>query len=189
MLRLAPLSMYPSLRLACSRWPARHQSHGWSKGTDTASSLVWAAVSIGVSIIFALWWPALIISLDRRQWAHAATVFVALVVTGTFSVSAALGSAMGGRANAAVEESKLHDQRAKAQAAYDTATAERDGLRASRPPAELEVIVAGAKPQCRVAVQPGSRETVCMKPATLVAELERAEASYRVGSEDGGGGN
>src|SRR6476646_9960890 len=75
--------------------------YGWSKGTDTGSSLVWAAVSIGVSILFALSWPALIISLDRRQWARAAMVFVALVVTGTYSITAALGSTMGGRANAA----------------------------------------------------------------------------------------
>ena len=45
--------------------------YGWSKGTDPASSLVWAAVSVGVSIIFALSWPALINSLDRHQWARA----------------------------------------------------------------------------------------------------------------------
>src|SRR6476469_6909969 len=70
--------------------------YGWSKGSDTASSLVWAAVSLGVSLIFALSWPAFIISLDRKQWARAVMVLVALVVTGTYSVSAALGSAAGG---------------------------------------------------------------------------------------------
>ena len=52
-----------------SAWPARlaylaaaifslasgltNITYGWSKGADTASSVVWAAVSIGVSIVFA----------------------------------------------------------------------------------------------------------------------------------------
>ena len=51
-------------------------------------------------------------------------VLVALLLTGTYSVSAALGSAMGGRANAAIEEKDTTDKRKKAQTAYDTATAE-----------------------------------------------------------------
>ena len=78
--------------------------YGWSKGTDTGSSLVWAAVSIGVSIIFALSWPALHHLARsttmgsgrdgaRRSRHHRHAI----------QVSAALGSAMGGRMNAAVE--------------------------------------------------------------------------------------
>ena len=61
-------------------------TYGWGKGSDPASSLVWAAVSVGVSIIFAFSWPALINSLDRKQWARAVMVLVALVVTGAYSV-------------------------------------------------------------------------------------------------------
>ena len=53
--------------------------YGWSKGTDTASSLVWAAVSLAVSAVFALSWPAFIISLDRKQWSRAAMALVALL--------------------------------------------------------------------------------------------------------------
>src|SRR6478672_10818395 len=78
--------------------------YGWSKGADLGSSLVWAAVSVAVSIVFALSWPALIRSIDAKQWTRGAMVGVALLITGAYSVSAALGSAMGGRANAAAVE-------------------------------------------------------------------------------------
>jgi hypothetical protein len=114
--------------------------YGIAKGTDAASSLVWATVSIGVSIIFALSWPAFIVSLDRRQWARAALVLIALFLTGTYSVTAALGSAMGGRANAAIEEKDTTDKRTKAEAAYDVAKAELATLKPSRPVAELEAM-------------------------------------------------
>jgi uncharacterized membrane protein len=114
--------------------------YGIAKGTDAASSLVWATVSVGVSIIFALSWPAFIVSLDRRQWSRALLVLIALILTGTYSVTAALGSAMGGRANAAIEEKDTTDKRAKAQAAYDVARAELATLKSSRPVAELEAM-------------------------------------------------
>ncbi|KAB2919960.1 MAG: winged helix-turn-helix domain-containing protein [Hyphomicrobiaceae bacterium] len=149
--------------------------YGWTKGTDTASSLVWASVSVGVSIIFALSWPAFIVSLDRRQWARALMVLVALVVTGIYSVSAALGSAMGGRANAAATETATTGARQKSQAAYDAAQAELGTLKPSRSVAELEALVEAAKPQCRILVLTGSRTTVCTKPAALTAELGRAK--------------
>ncbi len=38
--------------------------YGWQKGTDLAGSLVWAGVSTGVAIIFALSWPATIKSFE-----------------------------------------------------------------------------------------------------------------------------
>ena len=94
-------------------------------------------MSVGVSIIFALSWPALIISLDRRQWARAVLVLIALLVSGMYSVSAAVGSAMGGRANAAIEEKHTKDKRTKAQAGYDAATAELATLKPARPVGEL----------------------------------------------------
>jgi hypothetical protein len=143
--------------------------YGWSKGTDTATSLVWAAVSVGVSIIFALSWPALIISLDRRQWARAVLVLIALLVTGTYSVSAALGSAMGGRANAAIEEKDTKDRKAKAQAAWDAAKAELDTLTA-KPTTELQSLIDAAKTE--LAKLPATRS---------VAEIE---ASLRAARRD-----
>jgi hypothetical protein len=149
--------------------------YGISKGTDAASSTVWAAVSVGVSIIFALSWPAFILSLDRKQWARAAMVLVALVVTGTYSVVAALGSASGGRMNAVATELATTGTRQRAQAAYDQARAVLAQLAPSRPLAEVEVMLAVAKPTCRVTVLNGKRDTFCTPNASLVAEKARAQ--------------
>lgn len=65
--------------------------------------------------------------------------------------------------------------RQKAQTSYGTAKAELDALKTSRPVAELEPLVEAARPVCRIVVTTGSRETVCAKPAALVAELGRAK--------------
>jgi len=97
--------------------------YGIAKGTDFGTSLVWGAVSVAVSIVFALSWPAALISADRKRWSRAGMAFVALLLTGTYSVSAALGSAMGGRASAAIEEQDAKDRKARAQAKWDAANA------------------------------------------------------------------
>jgi hypothetical protein len=66
--------------------------YGISKGADAASSAVWGAVSVAVSIVFALSWPALIRAVERRQWTLVPMAFAALMLTGAYSVTAALGS-------------------------------------------------------------------------------------------------
>ena len=43
--------------------------YGISKRADAASSAVWGAVSLAVSIVFALSWPALIRAVQHSQWA------------------------------------------------------------------------------------------------------------------------
>ena len=144
---------------AASPWPARaayfsaaiftgasgsiNITYGWQKGGDLASSLTWAAVAAAVAIVFALSWPALIRSLEARRWSTALVALVALVLAGSYSVSAALGSAAGGRANAATQETAMADVRTKAQAAYDIAKTELATLKPARPVAELEAMRAG----------------------------------------------
>jgi hypothetical protein len=119
--------------------------YGWGKGISLCDSLVWAGVSLGVSIVFALSWPALIRSLDAKRYGAAAIAFVAMVLSGAYSVTAALGSASGGRTNAAAAETATTDARTKAQAAYDIARAELDGLAVPKPAAELQMLIDGAK--------------------------------------------
>ena len=60
-------------------------------------------------------------------------------------MTAALGSASGGRANAAAIETATTDARTKAQAAYDAAKAELDALTAAKPATELQALIEGAK--------------------------------------------
>ena len=160
--------------------------YGWQKGSDLATSCVWAAVSLGVSILFALSWPALLRSIDAKQWARAAMIGIGLLLSGGYSITAALGSASGGRTNAAAIESAAASDRARAQAEYDGAKGELAKLQPSRPLAEMQALVDAARPRCRIIVESGRRETQCAKPADLTAELgrsqRRAELELRVES-------
>jgi hypothetical protein len=174
-----------------SPWPARaayfsaaiftgasgtiNVTYGWQKGGDLAASLTWAAVAAAVAIVFALSWPALIRSLEARRWSAALVALVALVLAGSYSVTAALGSAAGGRANAAITETATADARKKAQDAYDAAKSELAILKPARPVAELEAIVA-RNPEAggRCAIQNGTGRLVC-PPHPLVPELARAK--------------
>jgi hypothetical protein len=149
--------------------------YGWHKGVDTASSLVWASVALAVAVVFALSWPALMRCIEARCWSVALVSFIALVLAGAYSVTAALGSASGGRANASSVETATIDARTKAQTAYDGTKVELDALKPSRPVAELEALIGATKPQCRIVVTTGTRTTVCAKPAALIAELARAK--------------
>lgn len=171
--------------------------YGWNKGTDLPSSLVWAGVSLGVSVVFAFSWPAFIVSLDRKQWARSVMVLVALVVTGIYSISAALGSASGGRMAAAAEEQSTADTKKKAQTAYDAAQTELASIPASRPASELQVLIAfnetelASLPSSRPVAQlqqlassprfsqdcaavNGSLRVVCPRNPNLQSELDRA---------------
>src|SRR6476469_8067963 len=149
--------------------------YGWSKGDSLPTSLVWAGVAGAVAIVLALSVPALVRSIEARRWSAAVMALVALLLSGTYSVTAALGSAAGGRQNAATAETATADARKRLQGAYDAAKAELDALRPSRAVGELEALVAGTKPVCREVQDFRSRRTECSPPAALVAELGRAK--------------
>jgi hypothetical protein len=100
---------------------------------------------------------------------------LALLLSGTYSLSAALGSAAGGRQNAATAETATTDARKRLQGAYDAAKAELDTLKPTRASGELEALIAGAKPVCHIVVTISRRDTVCGPPPTLVGELGRAK--------------
>lgn len=176
------------------RWPARlayaaalifslastgtNLLYGIGKGTDWSSSLVWASVSVAVSVVFALSWPALLLSLQQRQWARAIIVFVALSLSGTYSIIAALGSAGGGRADATAQEQTSSDTRAKLGTSYETAKAELTTLAKTRPAAELRALIDGVKTDPRsggCAMVRGSTEMRCPRLTSWRAELARAE--------------
>ena len=150
-------------------------TYGWSKGDSLATSLVWAGVSGAVAIVLALSVPALVRSIEARRWSAAVMALAALLLSGTYSVTAALGSAAGGRQNAATAETAIADARKRLQGTYDAAKTELDALKPSRTAGELEALVAGAKPFCQIVVTINRRDTVCGPPAGLVAELGRAK--------------
>jgi hypothetical protein len=98
----------------------------------------------------------------------------ALILTGAYSVSAALGSAMGGRLNAANAERDISDARKKAQASYDAAKAELDTLKPTRTVGELEALVARQSRQGCSSAGLNSK-WVCPVNASLLAELSKAK--------------
>jgi len=134
---------------------------GFSKGDTLAGSLTWAAVAAAVAVVLALSMPALIRSLEARRWSAALMALLALLLSGTYSLSAALGSAAGGRQNAATAETATTDARKRLQGAYDAAKAELDTLKPTRASGELEALIAGAKPVCHIVVTVNRRDTVC----------------------------
>lgn len=52
----------------------RNEPHLRQKGTDLPSSSIWAGVSGGVAIIFALSWPGMINSMEAKRWSAALMV-------------------------------------------------------------------------------------------------------------------
>jgi hypothetical protein len=153
---------------------ATNAAYGWTRGGDLPSALIWAGVSIAAGITQVLSWPALVTTIDRRQWGKAIASVFALTICASYSITAALGSAAGSRYNAASAEQSAADTRKRAQAGYDAAQAELAKIEPSRSVAELLPLVEAAKPQCRVRVDSTGRQTVCAKPSGLLAELGRA---------------
>jgi hypothetical protein len=182
-----------------TQWPARlaylsaaifslasgitNLNYGWSKGTDFASSLVWAGVAGAVAVVFALSWPALIRSLDAKRWSAGIIALVALVLSGSYSITAALGSAAGGRMNAASAETEKTDARQKAQSAYDRAEADLGKVAPARPAAEIEALLLGAqwwKPPKGCTADKVAQRVTC---PTMEAELARSRQRDKLKAE------
>jgi hypothetical protein len=166
---------------------ATNIAYGWQKGSDLVTSLVWAGVSAGVAIIFALSWPAMIKSLDGKRYSAALIALVAMLLSGAYSVTAALGSAAGGRMNAAASETATTDARAKAQAAYDVARGEIDALGSVKPGTapELQIVVARAElaklPAARsVAELEALQKRGCQAGIALKGQLKTKCSDYSV---------
>jgi hypothetical protein len=165
-------------------------AYGWSKGGGLPSSAIWASVAVAASIVLALSFPALLGSIERRKWPHAFLSLCALLVTGGYSVSAALGSASGGRNDASNFEQAATGARARVQAAYDEARAELASLAPTRPVEELEALLARENRRaggCGVENGTGrwrcpmSRQTVALQ-AELGRTKRRLELEQRVSS-------
>jgi hypothetical protein len=140
------------------------------RGSDLPSSLVWAGVSAGVAVVFALSWPSVIKSFEARRYSATTIAVVAMLLSGAYSLTAALGSAAGGRAFAAATETVITDARAKAQATYDAAKAEVDALNSAKPATEIQTQIEATREE--LAKLPASRSV-----AELEALMRRACSS------------
>jgi hypothetical protein len=153
--------------------------YGIAKGTDLATSIVWAAVAVATSIGLALAPSALIASLTAKRYTAALMALAGVVIFGTYSITAALGSASGGRMAAQNEASEVSKTRSRHQATYDSATEELVTLSAARPAKELQAEIAsllrtpGADDCKEINGKVSAR--VCPQVDTLRVEVARAE--------------
>jgi hypothetical protein len=128
--------------------------------------------------------------------------FMALVLSATYSITAALGSAAGARANAATAEHAASDARRKAQATYDGARADLDALAGARPAAELQTLIEATKAELAklpvgrslaeletldrryagrdCGAENGTGRWVCQRPGPYAGELARARHRERM---------
>ncbi len=155
--------------------------YGWHRGSDLPSSLVWSGTAVAASIVMALSWPAIIGAVERRLWSRAAMAALALLLTGSFSVAAALGAASGGRTDAASTAEAATSARTRAQTAYDEAKQELAKLGASRTPGEIDADLIAAR---RTPGKFGCRRIheILVNCPALEAELGRAHQRTRLQS-------
>jgi hypothetical protein len=149
-------------------------------GDDWALAGTWGGVAIAASLVTALAFPAVLRALEDRKWSRAAMATMALTLCGSYSVSAALGSASGSRINAARTEQSDQGSRARAQSEYERAQEALKSLGDTIPLAEVEADIANARPRCRVHVSNGRRQTTCNPPPDLLADRARALERQRL---------
>ena len=158
--------------------------YGISKGIDLPTSIVWGAVAVAASIGLALAPSAFLISLGTKRYSAAGVSLVAALIFGTYSVTAALGSATGGRMVAASEATEIADSRARYQSAYATASAELGQLASARPSAELaaEIVAIDRMPgitidgvPCGGTLNGKVTKEWCPRRSELAAEAARAQ--------------
>jgi hypothetical protein len=182
----APASRWPAHAAYCAATifigasGAINVTYGWVKGSDLPGQLTWAAVAGAVATVFALSWPALIRSLEARRWSAAAMALAALTLSGAYSVTAALGSAAGGRMQAERTETATTGAQDRAQTAYRQAEAELAKLAPTRTVGELEAVLAAAQLNPRTKGCAGDGRSSRVTCPKLEAELARARQRERL---------
>ena len=178
---LSVLSAYFAAAIFTAASGAMNMGSAWNKGTDGTTSATLAAVSLAVTILYTLSWPAFFKSFEGwDKLGRAGLILIGLMVTGSYSVASALGTAAGGRL-AASSEAQAHElARTNAKAAVDKAEAELKTLIQSRPVATIQAEITSLKAanpkagDCTVLDGPVSR-AVCPKIVTLEAEADHTK--------------
>jgi hypothetical protein len=110
-----------------------------------------------------------------RTWHHAFALSVLGFVAVCYSLTAELALTASSRGDLTAKREQASGASVRAKEAHQRAKQELASLKPSRSVGELTALVDSARPRCRVYVSSGRRQTVCSKPASLVAELGRAK--------------
>ncbi|MFT3732854.1 MAG: hypothetical protein QM780_15775 [Hyphomicrobium sp.] len=157
--------------------------YGWHRyDGDIGYQLTWAAVSVAASAILALGPTALLKSIKARSLAGSIVASIAIALTGSYSLTAAIGASAGQRLSAQVSQTDTGGTRARLQTAYQTAKDDLAGLLpVSATVAELDAKIDALKQTpgangCTAIDGPVTRR-VCPEASAL--EVEKARASRR----------
>ena len=157
--------------------------YGWSKGDTLPSSIIWAALAIAVGATLLLSTAALFKALAAKTYSQAVFIAVGLLLCGTYSVVAAVGSATGQRMSASLSEDATSTARSEAQKALETATTRQASLAPTRASAAIQAEIDGILIDPRlegcVSINGPRTKEACPRVAVLKTELATAKATER----------
>ncbi len=160
---------------------ATNLTYAVSRSDALSQQIIWGAVAVAASVALALAPSAIVACLSARRYGAATLALTAGLIFGAYSVTAALGSATGGRLVAETEATDTADKRRSATDRIESAARELSSLKPSRPVSELDA---------EIAMQMASRKdlsdcvgwlpnvnarAVCVTVSELKAERGRAE--------------
>ena len=157
--------------------------YGWSKGSSFPSSVIWSLLAIAVGATLLLSTAALFRAIASRTYVQAGFIALGLLLCGTYSVVAAVGSATGQRLSAALSEDNTATRRADSQKTIDEATAHLATLTTTRPSGSVQAEIDGilinpVLDGCKEINGPRTRET-CPRVSELRTELATAQATEK----------
>ena len=120
---------------------ATNLSYAVTKADTLAGQITWGAVAVAASIALALAPSALVQCLSQRRFGAATVALGAILIFGGYSVTAALGSATGGRLVNELEASDVATKRRDATATIAKAELELSGIGAVRSVTQIEAAI------------------------------------------------
>ena len=160
---------------------ATNLSYAVSRADGLPSQVTWGAVAVAASVALAIAPAVVVQSLAQRKLGMASIAMSAVVLFGSYSVSAALGAATGGRLTSELEASDVASKRQAAAASIAGAEKELAALPPSRLAIEVKAEIAKAMSsrrdlnECVGWLPHVNARAVCIAVADLKSELGRAE--------------
>lgn len=160
---------------------ATNLTYAIAKADALAPQIIWGAVAVAASLALALAPSAFVASLGARRFGAAILSALAALIFGVYSITAALGSATGGRLVADAEASDTANKRRDATFKLEAVTRELGKLPTARTIAELDAVIDREMASRRdlndcVGWLPATAaRAVCVSVSELKAERGRAE--------------
>lgn len=160
---------------------AMNVRYALGKADDLTLQIVWASVAVAASVALALAPSAIVQNLAQRKIGAASLAVGAMLLFGAYSVTAALGSATGGRLVAEIEAGDVAGKRKSANTEIEKAETELSSIGDVRPVATIDAEISRHMSSrrdlgdCTGWLPHVNARAVCITVADLKAERGRAE--------------